>query len=141
MLRKTLKSLPKTLDDTYARILLSIDEGYIQDALKILQWLSFSTRPVLIKEVAEVVAVDLERSHPRFDPEQRLHEPHDLLVICSSLVTTSSVTFELPDGELEGTEELRLAHFSVKEYLTSERIQAGPASKFGILEITAHLSI
>ena len=34
----------------------------------------------------------------------------------------SSVTFELPDGELEGTEELRLAHFSVKEYLTSERI-------------------
>jgi ankyrin repeat protein len=139
-LRKALKSLPKTLDDTYARILLSIDEDYMQDALKVLQWLSFSSRPLRIEEVAEVVAVD-QGSDPQFDSERRLSEPHDLLIICSSLVTISSTTLELANGTLEETEELRLAHFSVKEYLLSERIRAGPASKFHILEIPAHLSI
>ncbi|KAH0559449.1 hypothetical protein GP486_004039 [Trichoglossum hirsutum] len=139
-LRKALKSLPKTLDDTYARILLNIDEDYAQDALKVLQWLSFSNRPLRIEEVAEVVAVDLE-SDPQFDSNRRLSEPHDLLIICSSLITVSSTTLELSNGTLEETEELRLAHFSVKEYLTSERIRAGPASKFHIPEIPAHLSI
>ncbi|KAI9868362.1 MAG: hypothetical protein M1813_005805 [Trichoglossum hirsutum] len=139
-LRKALKSLPKTLDDTYARILLSIDEDYAQDALKVLQWLSFSNRPLRIEEVGEVVAVDLE-SDPRFDPERRLSEPYDLLIICSSLVTVSSATLELSNGTLEETEELRLAHFSVKEYLISKRIRAGSASTFHILEIPAHLSI
>lgn len=64
LLRKALKSLPKTLDDTYARIVLSIDEEYTQDALKVLQWLAFSARPVRIEEVAEVVAVDLECDQP-----------------------------------------------------------------------------
>jgi hypothetical protein len=59
-LRKTLKSLPRTLDDTYARILASINEAYSQDALRILQWLVYSTRPLLLEEVAEVVAVNTE---------------------------------------------------------------------------------
>ncbi|KAI9775606.1 MAG: hypothetical protein M1839_001007 [Geoglossum umbratile] len=139
-LRKALKSLPKTLGDTYARILLNIDGEYAQDALKILQWLVFHARPMRIEEVAEVIALDLE-SDPRFDTERRLPEPRDLLVICSSLVTLSSGTLEYSNCRLEETEELRLAHFSVKEYLISERIRAGPASDFSILEMPAHLSI
>ena len=134
-LRKALKSLPKTLDDTYTRILLSINEEYTQDALNVLQWLAFSARPVRIEEVAEVVAVDLECAL-QFDSERRLLELRDLLVICSSLVTISSATLEYSNGSLEETEELRLAHFSVKEYLISERIRAGSASKFSILSNT-----
>ena len=119
-LRKTLKSLPKTLDDTYARILCNIDEEHSKDAFKILQWLAYSARPLRIKEVAEVVAVDIE-GDSRFDPENRLREPRDVLTICSSLVTK------------EG-EKLRLAHFSVKEYLVSDRVQTGPASRYSVKE-------
>jgi hypothetical protein len=127
--------LPKTLDETYARILCNIDEEDSQDAFKILQWLVFSARPLQIKEVAEVVAVDIE-SDPRFDPERRLREPQDVLAICSSLVT---VVTKIADGRHDKTTsgEIRLAHFSVKEYLVSERIQAGPASSFSIQEMRA----
>src|SRR6266487_5860524 len=88
-LRKMLKALPKTLDATYERILMGIDEEYVQDAIKVLQCLVYSARPMQINEVAEVLAVDFDHE-PRFDTERRLPDPRDILVICSSLVTTSS---------------------------------------------------
>ena len=68
-LRKALKSLPKTLDETYARILQNIDEEYSQDAFRILQWLVYSARPLRIEEVVEVVAIGTELS--QFNPENR----------------------------------------------------------------------
>ena len=126
-----MKSLPKTLDDTYARILCNIDEEHSKDAFKILQWLAYSARPLRIDEVAEVIAVDIE-GDSRFDPENRLREPRDILTICSSLVTTAASTIEDYYGNLIEGEELRLAHFSVKEYLVSDRVQTGPASQYTV---------
>ncbi|KAG4429187.1 hypothetical protein IFR05_015330 [Cadophora sp. M221] len=76
-LRKALKSLPKTLDDTYVRILLRIDEDYSQDAFRILQWLIYSARPLHIEEMVEVIAIDSEQS--QFDPENRLPDPRVLV--------------------------------------------------------------
>ena len=67
-LRKTLASLPKTLNDTYVQILCNIDEGHFQYAFKILQWLAYSAWPLELKEVAEVITIDIEGS-PRFAPE------------------------------------------------------------------------
>ena len=108
-LRKALKSLPKTLDDTYARILDKIEDRNSEDAFKILQWLAYSAQPLRIEEMVEVIAIDVD-GDPRFDPENRLLDPQDLLTICPSLVTMTA-------------SELRLAHFSVKEYLVSDRVQ------------------
>ncbi|KAL5325365.1 hypothetical protein ACEPPN_006490 [Leptodophora sp. 'Broadleaf-Isolate-01'] len=127
-LRKALKSLPKTLDETYDRILRSIDEDYSQDAFRILQWLVYSARPLRIEEMVEVIAIDTEQS--QFNPENRLPDPRDLLTICSSLVTTISVTAEGNDGASNETTELRLAHFSVKEYLISDRIRNGSTFQY-----------
>ncbi|KAF8854030.1 ankyrin [Acephala macrosclerotiorum] len=129
-LRKALKSLPKTLDETYARILVNIDEEYSQDAFRILQWLVYSARPLRIEEVAEVLAIDTSES--RFDPENRLPEPRDLLTICSSLVTIVARTPQDGIGPPYETTELRLAHFSVKEYLISDRIRNGMAFQYDI---------
>ena len=126
-----MRSLPKTLDDTYARILCNIDEEYSEDAFRILQWLVYSARPLLIEEVAEVIAVKIDND-PQFDPENRLPEPRDILTICSSLVTTAISTAESLDGDTYEAEELRLAHFSVKEYLISDRIKTGPALRYSI---------
>jgi len=143
MLRKALASLPKTLDDTYARILCNIDDENSENALKILQWLAYSARPLQIKEVAEVITVNIEHS-PRFDSERRFPEPRDILTICSSLVTTTTGDsydeIEDPDDEMAG-EQVRLAHFSVKEYLVSERIQVGSASRYSLRKIHANVSI
>jgi ankyrin repeat protein len=130
-LRKALKSLPETLDDTYSRILCSIDEEYSQDAFKILQWLAYSARPLRIREVAEVVAINIRKDN-RFNPNDRLREPRGILTICSSLVTIAVSTIQSDFGNTTEVEELRLAHFSVKEYLVSDRIQIGPASRYSI---------
>jgi Ankyrin repeats (3 copies) len=131
--------LPNTLDGTYDRILCAIDKEYSQDAFRILQWLVYSARPLRIEEVVDVIAVDIN-DDPRFDLDRRLPDPRDILTICSSLVTTTVETIKRPSGTIAG-DYVRLAHFSVKEYLVSKRIQDGPAAQFSIQEIPANASI
>ena len=127
MLRKALVTLPMTLDDTYVRILCSIKDEYQSYAFKILQWLAFSVRPLLIEEAVDIIAVD-EEPNGKFDPDNRLPDPRDILTICSSLVIITA----RERADLTVTEELSLAYYSVKEYLISERISNGPAWRFEI---------
>lgn len=87
-LEEALQSLPKTLNETYDRILLSIDERYKDDALKVLQFLIRSAQPMTLVELAEVLRIDVD-GH-RFYPRKQLWDPRDLLVICSDLVVTST---------------------------------------------------
>ena len=170
-LRQTLASLPKTLDDTYARILCNIDKRYNfynRHILKILQWLAFSVRPLQLEELAEIFAIDVDET-PRFDPQRRLFEPRDILTICSSLITLTNDLHMVSDEESDDEEEeesatglseesqdpdtqslagtsdsersktyVRLAHFSVKEYLVSVRIRHGAAPLYSIREIESH---
>ena len=233
-LRKVLASLPKTLDETYARILCDIPEDYTEHAIRILQWLAYSMRPMRICELAEVIAVQLD-GDPWFDHDARFPDPRDILRICPGLVVeelyneydytdeyfndnecviidhgrkndsedSEAYSDKEADGNMdqnsslqdsdqaedgnqddeqevtqyphqailedpsEAAEEseaessfnsrrlsrndciIRLAHFSVKEYLISERIRAQnasscyakEASKYAIQEISAHRSI
>jgi hypothetical protein len=138
-LQATLESLPETLDETYERILCSIDKERSESALKILQWLAYSARPLQIEEAADVIAVNV-KSRPRIDPESRLLEPRDILTICSSLVTTNTDITGSTCGKEVG-EQIRLAHLSVRDYLISKRILDGKASQYSIQEIRAHESI
>ena len=94
-LRKALASLPTTLDETYERILCGIEESHAEDALKVLQWLAFSARPLELQEVAEATAITLD-DLPRFDPEDRLRHPTDILAVCSSLISISTRQISLP---------------------------------------------
>ena len=72
----------------------AIDEAHAEDALKILQWLAFSTRPLELQELAEATAITLE-DIPKFDPEDRLRHPTDILAICSSLVSISAKSADI----------------------------------------------
>ena len=125
---------------------------HIDDAIRILRFLALSARPVLLKEVAEIVAYDLEHN-AGFNEELRLHEPHDLLAICSSLVTIVVIkdiswqtrqTYALDDQNLYSKddivqlEDLRLAHFSVKEWLVNNRNATNLIPSFGPSEKLAH---
>src|SRR5436190_14726529 len=86
MLRESLRSLPKTLEETYARILASIDEIYRNYAIRILQFLTYSKRPLTIQEAVDVIVVD-PSGNPPFDSKLRMPEPQDIMRICSSLVS------------------------------------------------------
>jgi len=135
-LREALKVLPKTLDATYERILLKIDEVCRGDVQKVLLALTFSKRPLTLEEVVEILAVTFEGG-PRFDPEQRYPEPRDILTRCSSLVSLSAPSSG--NNPVEG--QLQLAHFSVKEYLISDRIRDGPAHQYGVTQRCADIFI
>jgi ankyrin repeat protein len=143
-LRKILKSLPKNLDETYERILLNVDELYKEDVRRVLQWLCFCAQPVTLEEMVEVLAVTFE-DRPRFDVDQRYPEPEDILSRCSSLVSLSRTTPRWLDDEDwlddEARYELTLAHFSVKEYLISDRIRNGAARGYRVTKNRADLFI
>ena len=140
MLRKALATLPRTLNETYARILCNIHEEYQQHALHILQWLNFSERLLEIGEIAEVLAIDVNDT-PKFDPQRRLADPYDVVEICSSLVTVTTWRAYKSDYESYTVSTVRLAHFSVREYLTSEVIIQGQAWKFSLQELECHVSL
>ena len=141
-LQKTLESLPKTLDETYSRILCGIAEEHKEYAIRILQWLTYSARPLRIEELAETIAVNIE-GEPWFDNDAWFPEPRDILLICSSLVTIEDDSEDDSNGgsDHRPTSIVRPAHFSVKEYLVSERIRTQAAKEYAIREIHANKSI
>lgn len=155
--RKTLQNLPRTLDDTYDRILSSIPDETWQIARSALMLLTYSIRPLTLQELAEAMVVDFEEQ--RFDPnEHRLTNYRHVLEICSSLVSVSSV--KPRPHEVQWLEEkteierkrftshtaeielVQFAHLSVKEYMMLERAKANPSiSRFCFSSDTAHRSI
>ncbi|KAH9885699.1 ankyrin repeat-containing domain protein [Xylariomycetidae sp. FL2044] len=137
-LQDRLKSLPKTLDAMYAALLAQIPEEHEHTASKILQWLAHSSRQLTIDEVAEVLCVEPE-DDPSFDPERRFPDPRDILEICPSLVLATETNVEDEDGTVLG-EQIQLAHYSVKEFLVSKRIQK-LAPAYSITSAEANASI
>ena len=94
-----------------------------------------------VKELAEIVAVNIE-GKPWFDCEARFPEPQEVLSICSSLITTENdIDIRSRDPRKSYGPIVRLAHFSVQEYLLSERIRTDGAKAYAIHEIPAHKSI
>ncbi|PGH16886.1 hypothetical protein AJ80_05030 [Polytolypa hystricis UAMH7299] len=132
-IRKALKCLPKTLDATYDRMLNSIDDEYRDQAILALQWLAYSARPLTVAELAEATVIN-PRDDPPFDFEDRLFNPIEILRCLPGLATITS-----PHWHFTGKNEVKLAHASVKEYLTSSQILEGPAKDFHISRPNAHL--
>lgn len=139
------------MDDTYARILSEIDKNDIMEARRALLWLAFSARPLSVEQLAEAAVVDPE-SDPPFSPENRLLDPHgDILEILGSLVTVSVPAQDdlvlLFARQRRGYNdpvprtEIKLAHFSVKDYLVSERIQAPKTATFSATPVEGNIFI
>lgn len=127
-IRKALHELPETLDETYERILMKIPRKSSKFAHKVLQLLAFCTTNDCfdkLNALAEAVIVDVEQLS--FSPEKRLLDRNALFEICTCLITATS------------EDKVILAHYSVKEYLDSERIKLGPATSFQISKIASEV--
>ena len=114
-LRRILEELPKSLDDTYMRILKEINNANREHAYRLLQCLMVASRPLLVEELAEVLAFDLGTGGiPTINTDWRWeHQEEAVLSACSSLV---SIVIE------DGSRIVQFSHFSVKEFLTSDRL-------------------
>ena len=114
--RHTLAELPETLDETYERILSEIPKSNRVHAHRLLQCLTVAVRPLEVKELAEVLAVDFgtARGIPELKEDLRWEDQEQaVLSACSSLIA------------VVGDEDFRVvqfSHFSVKEFLTSNRL-------------------
>ena len=60
--RGVLEGLPKTLDETYERVLKDIDENNRESARRLLHCLAVSARPLRVEELAEVLTFEDRKS-------------------------------------------------------------------------------
>jgi ankyrin repeat protein len=134
--KKILEELPETLDETYERVLRDINKANREQACRLLQCLTVALRPLRVEELAEVLAIDFDApAHggiPQLNPNWRWEDQHEaVLSTCSSLIAV------VDDGDFQ---VVQFSHFSVKEYLTSDRLARSSlnVSRYHILLEPAH---
>jgi hypothetical protein len=132
--RRTLDELPESLDETYERILKEIKKPNRDHARRLLQCLVVAIRPLRVKELAEVLAVDFDDADgiPKLNPKWRWEdEEQALLASCSSLIAI------VESGE---SHVVQFSHFSVREFLTSTRLatSGGDVLRYHIALEPAH---
>ncbi|KAH9028188.1 hypothetical protein EDB85DRAFT_2276425 [Lactarius pseudohatsudake] len=89
---------------------------------RLFQRLTVSIRPLRVEELAKVLAIQLEaRRDSEYDTDWRPEDAQQaVLSACSSLITVVNVN---------GSSVVQLAHFSVKEFLTSDRLRLSAAGE------------
>ena len=102
------------MDRTYERILQEIMKPKQEHAHRLMQCLVAAVRPLRVKELAEVLAVDFKEGIPRLNPAWRWEDQEEAVMsTCSSLVTI------VKDGD---SRVVQFSHLSVKEFLTANRL-------------------
>ena len=133
-IRRILDEFPEMLGETYERILMEIGNEKREYARRLLQCVAVAIRPLRVEELAEVLAVDFDTG----GAIPKLHlglcqedQEAAILSTCSSLVTIVNI---------DGSKVVQFSHFSVKAFLTSNRLAAssGRVSFYHISLETAH---
>jgi len=116
-LRKALNELPITLDDTYERMLRGIPKEKSEHASRLFQCMVAAVRPLRVEELSEIFTIDFGSNNvPNLVAGWRPENPEEaVLSTCSSFITIIDVL---------GSNIVQFSHFSVKEFLTSNRLEA-----------------
>jgi ankyrin repeat protein len=116
-IRKALNELPTTLDDTYERALQGIPKEKRQHAHRLFHCLVGAIRPLRAEELAEIFAIDFDSDAiSNFMEGWRPENAEEaVLSTCSTLISVI---------EDKDTRIIQFSHFSVKEYLTSDRLRS-----------------
>src|SRR6266478_106662 len=132
-IRNAINTLPESLDETYERILQNIDAEKREYAQRLFQCLTVSIRPLRVDELAEILAIRFNSdSMPNYNAGWRSRNAKEaVLSACSGLVTVAGV---------DGSQVVQFSHFSVKEFLTSERLATldSELTRYHILPGPAH---
>jgi hypothetical protein len=147
------------------RVLLDIEEMYHDHALTLLRWLAYARSPPTLSELVDAAVTD--PIHESYIDADNRGDLEDTLNILSGLVTveeredadaehhseidysTSDVSIIDNDSadvgshsrDLTPDTRVRLAHFSVKEYLESKRILKSGADQFYLESATGHRAL
>lgn len=139
-----LYKMPRTLDKTYERVLSAIYEEYSDEVKSALYWLAFSARPITVAELAEACSIRIAHDAEPSLEDCAYEAVTGLLEAISSFVLLEEPTIEKatssdswPRKFVKASDRsVRLAHYSVKEYLVSNRLrdQESHISKYRLEE-------
>ena len=155
--REALRTLPKTLTETYDKILDSIPKrSYIRAAL---QWVACSVRPLSPEELAMVAVIDPAVAKPNGSGNQLFDGGETIQKMLSKLIHVQETypLWEYPTQESK-PESLRhsamefkrkieyyqpshivvFSHSSVRDYLLQRHDDANPSRSISFSEETAH---
>ncbi|KAK5720212.1 hypothetical protein LTR15_007485 [Elasticomyces elasticus] len=161
-IKAALRTLPKDLDETYERMLDRLVKDDRLHALILLRWLAYAKEPLSLEQLAEVSIVD-PTNDPTADGVVAFGDRggwEDTLDILAGFIVPESAWCGDPYNELlrgESTDEsrdhfddaglieritkntkVRLAHFSVKEYLESSRMLTSDAKALYLDPVKEH---
>jgi len=133
-LSRILDELPISLVHTYDRLLQEIPGEKQQSAHRLFRCLVAAMRPLNVYELAEIFAINFDSCPaPKYMVDQRSENPEEVILsTCPSLVT---ITRD------EGFKIVQFFPLSVKEFLTSDRVQnseVGSIRYFHISPDAAH---
>ena len=135
--RGILSRLPQTLDETYERVLRNIHDDNKGHARRLLHCLAVAVRPLRVEELAEILAFDFDAAKgdiPKYHADWRWKDQEEaVLSTCSSLITV--------DCLFGSTRVVQFSHFTIKEFLMSDRLAAPTrdVSQYRILPEPAHI--
>jgi hypothetical protein len=99
--------------------------------IRLLVWIAYSRVPQSLKDLAEAAAIDPFHRDPVSD-DNNLISPLEVLTLCQGLiapiVSDVSDAYRRPASQYD--QEYSLSHFSVQEYLESDRIRDSPAEAY-----------
>ncbi|KAH9172799.1 ankyrin repeat-containing domain protein [Lactarius sanguifluus] len=136
--RHFVNELPDSLDETYERVLKGIhktNRGYAQ---RLLQCLAVANRPLRIDELTEILTFDLdaidEEVPTSADDWQSMDQEQEILSACPSLISIA---------DSDRSRVVQFSHFSVKEFLTSDRLATSSEdiSHYRIIPDAAHTTL
>ncbi|KAI5888570.1 uncharacterized protein SCHCODRAFT_02587820 [Schizophyllum commune H4-8] len=123
-----LNNLPKTLYETYERILQAIDRqgtDMARIAQHTLRWLVGAQRPIRLNEIQEAVMIEV--GEDSLNEDLGVFDPMDVLHTCSSLVSYDNA---------KGV--VNLSHFTVQEYLLVPSLATSTLSHFSVQLVDLH---
>ncbi|TGZ77426.1 hypothetical protein EX30DRAFT_366680 [Ascodesmis nigricans] len=107
-----LDTLPETMDETYARVLVKIDRqrGTAPKlARKTLLWLCFARVPMALEELA--IAIAIEEHHKTYSDVRIMPQPRVILEITGNLLAVND------------SGQAQFVHYSAKEYLIRNDVE------------------
>jgi ankyrin repeat domain-containing protein 50 len=121
-------------------MLSKIDAASIEYARQILMWLCFAKRPLTVREVIDGVIVE-PGDNPRVNLKRRLQDGDDILHICPGFIDVETSPDRTPRTYTQNNmaRRVRITHYSVQEYLESDRIRQQTAAIFGMQSTTSNL--
>ena len=119
--RRALNDLPENLDKCYERILRRVPQKYCDYTLRVLQWLCIADESVRVDHMMAAFTANIG-DNPRIDLDCRFISSEKVLGLCPGFIITTNRI----DHFTELRPYFQIAHYSVKEYLLSNRIPPPP---------------